>query len=93
MGAFEADHLWVIAVLMISSLLNVAYLLPIIGRGWFAPSADDTPQKIHEAPVPAVAALTITAILCVVLFFAIGTLLDLVQLIETAAPGTGGQNG
>ncbi|MFK7942204.1 MAG: proton-conducting transporter membrane subunit [Paracoccaceae bacterium] len=100
MGAFEAGEPWVIAVLMVSSLLNVAYLLPIVARGWFVPEPEGAPPpKVHEAPFPAVAALTITAILCVVLFIAIGPLMDLVQQIELSAPepaatpATGGQNG
>ena len=35
-GAVETGDLWVIAVMVISSLLNVAYLLPIFSRGFFA---------------------------------------------------------
>ncbi|MEM1300678.1 MAG: proton-conducting transporter membrane subunit, partial [Pseudomonadota bacterium] len=97
-GAAEANEYWVIAVLMISSLLNVAYLLPIVARGWFVPEPEGaSAPKIQEAPVPAVAALTITAILCVVLFVAIGPLMELVSQIEVQAPAvpaeTGGQNG
>ncbi|MEM1159654.1 MAG: monovalent cation/H+ antiporter subunit D family protein [Pseudomonadota bacterium] len=101
-GAAEGGELWVIAVLMISSLLNVAYMLPIIARGWFVPSGpSDTgaAPAIHEAPIPVVAALTVTAILCVVLFFGIEPLLALTQQIEIAAPESipasveGGQDG
>ena len=41
MGAFEADQLILVAVLMISSLLNIAYLMPIVARGFFlAPPPD-----------------------------------------------------
>ncbi|MGH6619123.1 MAG: proton-conducting transporter membrane subunit, partial [Alphaproteobacteria bacterium] len=36
LGAMEAGHVVFVAVLMISSLLNVAYLLPVVGRGFFA---------------------------------------------------------
>ncbi|MEM6623747.1 MAG: monovalent cation/H+ antiporter subunit D family protein [Pseudomonadota bacterium] len=96
-GAADGELYWVIAVLMISSLLNVAYLLPIVARGWFvptgaAPSAPEEVQTIKEAPIPAVAALSITAILCIVLFFAADPLLSLVQQIELTAP-TGGADG
>jgi len=114
-GAVEAGALWAVAVLMISSLLNVAYLLPIAARGWFVPvaaadggtaeggaaeggaaAAGPAPApEIDEAPVPIVAALTVTAALCVVLFFAIGPLLDLVEGIDLAppAPTEGGTDG
>ena len=36
-GAADAGQLLIIIVLMISSLLNVAYLLPLVVRGFFAP--------------------------------------------------------
>ncbi|MFT5392309.1 MAG: multicomponent Na+:H+ antiporter subunit D [Gammaproteobacteria bacterium] len=35
LGGLEAGHLFVVAVLMLSSLLNVAYLMPIVGRAFF----------------------------------------------------------
>jgi NADH:ubiquinone oxidoreductase subunit 5 (subunit L)/multisubunit Na+/H+ antiporter MnhA subunit len=34
-GGFAAGKPWVIAILVASSLLNAAYFLPIIYRGWF----------------------------------------------------------
>ncbi len=37
LGAMEADQVAFVVVLMISSLLNVAYLLPIVARGYFLP--------------------------------------------------------
>ena len=35
MGAADADQLAMIGILLISSLLNVAYLLPLVGKGFF----------------------------------------------------------
>ncbi len=73
-GAVEAGDLWVVAVLMVSSLLNVAYLLPIFSRGFFAPLPEaerGKPVAVHEAPIPCVAAVVITALLCIALFFAV----------------------
>lgn len=37
MGAIEAGMPWVIGVLVVSSLLNAAYFLPILYRLWFKP--------------------------------------------------------
>ncbi|MCC5881717.1 MAG: monovalent cation/H+ antiporter subunit D family protein [Halomonas sp.] len=37
MGAVQANMPWVIAVLVVSSLLNAAYFLPILYRLWFRP--------------------------------------------------------
>ncbi len=58
LGAADADQLVVIGVLMVSSLLNVAYLLPMVGRGFFT-LAGDAPnhgvpqaQAVGAAPVP-----------------------------------------
>lgn len=36
-GALQADHGWVVAVLIGSALLNAAYFLPLLRRIWFAP--------------------------------------------------------
>jgi multicomponent Na+:H+ antiporter subunit D len=86
-GAVEAGELWVVAVLMISSLLNVAYLLPIFSRGFFAPlpgGETGRPVAIHEAPAACVAAISVTALLCVALFFAAGPVEDLLVQIAPA---------
>jgi multicomponent Na+:H+ antiporter subunit D len=70
LGALEADELVLLGVLMVSSLLNVAYLLPIPIRAFFSRPADGrTVTELKEAPVPSVAALLITSLFCVVLFF------------------------
>ena len=41
LSAAEADQIVFIVVLMVSSLLNVAYLMPIVGRGFFRPAKPD----------------------------------------------------
>lgn len=51
-GAVDAGQFWVIAVLMISSILNVAYLLPIFSRGMFAGAPLDAPEPGWEALGP-----------------------------------------
>jgi multicomponent Na+:H+ antiporter subunit D len=74
-GAVDAGHGWVVAVLMISSLLNVAYLLPIVARGFFSLPPGTQPGEsvpITEAPITCVVPLCITATLCIVLFFGAG---------------------
>lgn len=79
MGAMETGHLALVAVLMVSSLLNVAYLLPIPIRAFFA-KADPEPEgghghghgdgdAIHEAPKFCVVPLCLTALGCLVMFF------------------------
>lgn len=39
-GAVEVEAWWVVAVLMVSSLLNAAYFLPLVYRAWFVPPDD-----------------------------------------------------
>ena len=38
LGAAETGMLVVVAVYMVSSLLNIAYLMPIVARGFFRPA-------------------------------------------------------
>lgn len=41
LGALESGHNWVLLVLVFSGLLNAAYFLPLLWRGWFAAPADN----------------------------------------------------
>ena len=70
LGAAQEHHGLLVAVLMISSLLNIAYLVPITVRGFFLPHADGPEQpSINEAPIFCVVPLCITAAGGLVLFF------------------------
>ena len=70
LGTVEGDHWILLAVLMISSLLNVAYLIPVVVRGFFLPSKDGGREEgVREAPLFCVAPLCLTALACLVLFF------------------------
>ena len=44
LGAADAEQIIFIAVLMISSLLNIAYLIPVFARGFFGPHAEEEAQ-------------------------------------------------
>jgi multicomponent Na+:H+ antiporter subunit D len=87
LAAADASQLAIIVVLMLSSLLNVAYLLPIPARAFFiAPSgagahslgaaATATDDKIEEAPLLCLIPICVTAFGCIVLFFMVGGLYD-----------------
>ena len=67
-GSAETGMKWLLAALMISSLLNIAYLLPIPILGFLTPKGEE-PKKFKEAPMMCVVPLCITAIGTVVLFF------------------------
>ena len=70
LGALDAGQILLVAVLMVSSLLNIAYLIPIPIRAFFSKPADGSePPAFHEAPAFCVAALSFTALGCIILFF------------------------
>jgi multicomponent Na+:H+ antiporter subunit D len=69
LGALASSHPEVLAVFLISSLLNVAYLLPIAVRAFYVPPEDEKERGLNEAPWPCVGALLFTAAASVALFF------------------------
>lgn len=73
MGAVDTGQLIIIAVLLVSSLLNVAYLMPIIGKGFFIRSDTKTePVKNLESSPLVWGPPAVTAFGCLVLFFFAG---------------------
>ena len=80
-GALDAGQWAVMAVLMLSSLLNIAYLLPIPLRGFFSREARSQEMKIKEAPWPSLLALCFTATGCVFLFFFTQPLYELASAV------------
>lgn len=69
-GAIDAGLLIPVAVLMLSSLLNIAYLLPIPVRAFFRPVKQGVNEKeLHSEPVACQIAIAITMVCCIVLFF------------------------
>jgi multicomponent Na+:H+ antiporter subunit D len=83
-GAIEAHNYLLLAVLIASSLLAAAYLLPIVARAFFAdltPAADRS--GVCEAPWPCLAGLVLSAGGCIALFFFPGFLIDLLKFMGT----------
>lgn len=76
-GAADAGQQLMIGVLMVSSLLNVAYLLPIVAKGFYLPGNGTTAFEkpvIREAPLFCVLPPVLTAIGCLILFFYAGSI-------------------
>ena len=82
LGAFNTEQFVAVGVIVLSTLLNAAYFVPIIYRAFFKPeiSTHDTKsaeidsshslETNHgEAPWPIVVALSLTASLTILLFF------------------------
>jgi multicomponent Na+:H+ antiporter subunit D len=65
-GALQAQHWLALAVIVLSTLLNAGYFLPIVYRAFFV----EGKQESHgEAPWTMVAALVATATLTILMFF------------------------
>lgn len=79
LGALEAHQLAIVAVLMLSSLLNIAYLLPIPLKAFFGKPGDDVPEGVREAPDAILIAIVITSLACLALFFFATPLYELVS--------------
>jgi len=71
LGAAEAGQWVMMVVLMASSLLSIAYLMPVVVRGFFrpAPVDDHHGSGIREAPLLCVLPPVATAVGGIVLFF------------------------
>ena len=84
-GTVQADYPWLMAVYMLSSLLNIAYLLPIPGRAFFLPPPADAPRGLHEAPLACLIPLVFTALGSIALFFAAEPIVELLMPITTTS--------
>lgn len=96
LGSIEADRAWIVWVLVASSLLNIAYLLPIaVNAFWAKPPAEDDhghhddhgPEPflarfgLAEAPALCVIPLCLTALGSFALFLYPDPILDLARMI------------
>lgn len=76
MASADTQHWVMIGVLMASSLLNVAYLLPVVGKGFFLKDKKDAHDEWAEAGLLVWLPPAITAAGCLVLFFYAGAVQD-----------------
>jgi multicomponent Na+:H+ antiporter subunit D len=91
LGALQADQFPLLVVILVSSLLNAAYFMPIVYRAFFVGSRETTtPDTVSEAPMFCVAPLAVTAIISLALFFYPQPFLDLAHLaVQALLGGTG----
>ncbi|MEQ9397710.1 MAG: proton-conducting transporter membrane subunit [Longimicrobiales bacterium] len=83
LGTLEAGQLGLLAVLMVSSLLGLWYLLEVPIRAFFSDPPEDAHhgEGIHEAPLPSVIAMCITAAATLALFLYPGPFYELMTLV------------
>jgi multicomponent Na+:H+ antiporter subunit D len=81
LGALDAEATVAIVVIVLSTILNAAYFLPIVYAAFFKRPEEDGSHNHGEAPLPIVLALSITAAGTIVLFFLPGLPLSLARLM------------
>lgn len=87
LAAIEAHRYVAAGVLLMSSLLNVLYLLPIPIYAFFATATNDHhADGLHEAPLACVLPLLFTAVGCLVLYIYPDPVLNLLLMIGGAMP-------
>ncbi|MDC0038176.1 monovalent cation/H+ antiporter subunit D family protein [Gammaproteobacteria bacterium] len=69
LGAIDAGYVVLVGVLMVSTLLNIAYLIPVPIRAFFGKADAGGEIQIREAPVACLIAMGVTVVGCVALFF------------------------
>lgn len=101
MGTIETSQFVLMSILMVSSLLNIAYLLPIPFHAFFpnqfskekepeVQSASEsffTNNQIKEAPLPSLIAIGVTTVGCLVLFVYPQPLHELATAVLSTAGG------
>ena len=81
-GAADAQQFALLAVYLISSVLNGVYFFPIIYRAFFkSPVGEKKSSGTKEAPLACVLPLSITAVGSVLLFFFPALLLKLATMM------------
>ncbi|MCB2011640.1 MAG: monovalent cation/H+ antiporter subunit D family protein, partial [Geminicoccaceae bacterium] len=90
LGAADSGHVLLVATYMISSVLNIAYLVPVAVRAFMPAPGADAPVgwKIEEAPMLCVVPLCLTALGSILLFFLADDLYHFVLPIAGAITGT-----
>jgi len=73
MGTIETEQFILMCILIISSLMNIAYLLPIPFHAFFSGDKVSSSEvgigaRIKEAPLPSLIAICVTTMGCLILF-------------------------
>ncbi len=88
MGAYDSGAQLVVLALIISTLLNIAYLIPPVVRAFLLPppKGEET-AGVREAPLLCVVPLSLTALGCLALFVMAGPLAELLRPYLSVAGG------
>lgn len=86
-GSIEAKNIPLLIVLLISTILNAGYYLPIIYAAYFKELPEGENAERQEAPMYMVVPLMITAIGTVILFLYPSALLELARIVLSTPTG------
>ncbi len=94
LAAVQVGAWFAVAVIVVSTLLNAGYFLPILYRA-FARPAEEPKGAAHarESPWPMVASLTVTAALTILLFLWPGAPFELAEMLAGNATIDAGASG
>jgi len=89
LGSIEANQLPIVLVLLLSSLLNAAYFMPIVYKAFFCrPEESLFENGVKEAPLFCVVPLVVTTLISVILFFYPQPFFSLAALVVKGIAGT-----
>lgn len=81
LGSYDAGEYLVVAAFLLSTLLNIGYLLPPVMRAFLRPAPDGEGSGLQEAPLSLLIPLCLTAAGSVLLLFGAGAAFDLLALV------------
>jgi len=81
-GSFDGGTMIWALVLMLSTLLNICYLLPIPIRAFMKPLPEGVSPERQEAPFASLLAIFVTTAFCLILFFFPQSLVELIGMIQ-----------
>lgn len=87
LGTIQSGQIAFLIVLLVSSILNAAYFLPIVYNAFFYKEKSDFKDEIDEAPMFCVVPLVITAVISVFLFFYPGVFNTLADMFVNSIYG------
>jgi len=89
LGTLQAHQVVFLVVLLVSSLLNACYFMPIVYKAFFCPPKEAMFQNtVQEAPLFCVVPLAITALISIILFFYPQPFLRLAIMMVQSITGT-----
>jgi multicomponent Na+:H+ antiporter subunit D len=86
MGTLEAGQWAMLAILLMSSLLNIAYLLVIPARAFFSQARDEHVYTGGEAPMSCLIAMAVSSLMCIYLFIYPEPFYTLASMLVNPAP-------